>query len=251
MNEDPPPVREEFRSQLLLSDAAIAALGVRPADAELFRRMRYQNAFGVSTWYEALREHTFASEFVPMSPAASRALLDAHRGKPHDAELLAALAAVVEAAMRRLPDGGAAGAFVKLNTRSAKDVPLYDFGSAELRQRLDARLAEAARRGSGKSERELQNLEVAAFVAASQASVDSACTCLTLVRCSSGGAARGDGGGGGGAAAAIVAGGGRPGEAAAVCGGAAGGAGGGAGLARRGGGGSGGRVPGLCGRQSA
>jgi hypothetical protein len=167
-HDDAPAAREEFRSALLLSDEAIAALGVKPGDAEQFRRMRYQNSFGISSWYEALREHTFASQFVSVSSATARALLDAHRDKPHDAALLSALAQQIEAAMRALPDGGRAGAFVKLNTRSPKDVPLYDFDNAELRRLLDERLQEAAARGSGRSEREQQNLQVAAFVTASQ-----------------------------------------------------------------------------------
>ncbi len=133
---------------------------------ELYRRMHYQNSFSVTSWYgEAMEPHTFRSSFVRVAPATARALLDASRDKPHDEAALGQLARDVTAAMGRL---SGSGFFVKLNTRSAKDVPLYDFDNTALQAKVDEWLDKAAERAAGKSELERQNLEVAAFVAASQ-----------------------------------------------------------------------------------
>lgn len=158
---EPAPAREEFVSKLLLSDEAVLALGVRPSDVEQYRRLHYQNAFGIDAWYDRLSERTFRTVFVPISLDTARAILDTHRGRPADAAVLGPLEAALETAISGFPGG----AFVKLATRSPKDVPIYDFGNAELRRRLDERLATVPEQ---LPELERQNLEVAAFVAASQ-----------------------------------------------------------------------------------
>jgi hypothetical protein len=156
--------QEDFQSALLLTNEEILALGVKPSDVELFRRMRYQASFGISSWYDSLKDHTFQSSFVVVSPACARAMLDVHHKSESSNvrnELLVALEAQLDTAIKEV--GGKA--FVKLNTRSPKDVPIYDFENAKLKQLLDENLALVP---SNLSELERENLEVAAFVSASQ-----------------------------------------------------------------------------------
>lgn len=49
-----------FVSPLLLKDDEILALGVKECDVEIFRRMKYQASFGVSTFYSKLKDKTFS-----------------------------------------------------------------------------------------------------------------------------------------------------------------------------------------------
>lgn len=74
-----------FESSLLLSDEEIARLGVKPSDFELYRRKHYQASFGVchdhlwtnkqvSTWYKELKQHTFKTKFMSLTPAEGHIL---------------------------------------------------------------------------------------------------------------------------------------------------------------------------------
>lgn len=167
---------EEYSSHLLLTGDQILALGVRASDVELFRRMRYQDAFSLSSWYASLAQHTFRTEFVPIDAVEARTICDAYLSKAPlpSPSPLASLAARLDAAMARLACEH--GVFVKLNTRSPKDVPVYDFANQSLRALLDARLDDvnaqfaqgSARTANAEmAELERQNAETAAFVVAS------------------------------------------------------------------------------------
>jgi hypothetical protein len=89
-------------------------------------------ACDIEAWYASLREHTFATECVPLSPAEARALVALYRAKKQhgdnargydgvDAEqqeLLSGLQQRIHDAMQAL---GGGGVFVKMSSRSPKD----------------------------------------------------------------------------------------------------------------------------------
>lgn len=156
---------DTYDSPFLLSDAAILARGVKASHVELYRRAAYQRAFSVSTFYHLLRDATFRTAFVPLNFAEARALCNAHLRK-EATETDSALVAQLEARLaQELACFAAKSVFVKLDTRSPKDVPIYDFENAKLKALLDARLDAIDRHGL--SELQQQNLETAAFVVAS------------------------------------------------------------------------------------
>eukprot|EP01094_Clydonella_sp_ATCC50884_P018085 TRINITY_DN3287_c0_g1_i1.p1 TRINITY_DN3287_c0_g1~~TRINITY_DN3287_c0_g1_i1.p1 ORF type:complete len:702 (-),score=295.00 TRINITY_DN3287_c0_g1_i1:1173-3278(-) len=136
------PGVSEFKSELLLSDEEILALGVKESNVEMYRRMRYKKAFGVDTWYAGMEEHTFATTFVELSFDAAAALMQKHRNRgeaagPEDEAALKALAQEIDAAIASF---ASKKAFIKLNTRSPKDVPVYAFKDPEVIGAVDSAL---------------------------------------------------------------------------------------------------------------
>jgi hypothetical protein len=125
-----------FTSNLLLSDEEIRALGVPEHDVELFRRQRYQAAFGIESWYDQLKEYTFYTRPLPISFDEAKALVDYHNLKylrkvgelaPNQQLLLIEFEKKIDQILEEDKEHFADGAFIKLNTRSPKDVPVYDF----------------------------------------------------------------------------------------------------------------------------
>ena len=53
-------------------------MGIAPEDAELFRRKQYQASFGITTWYDGLKEHTFRTEHLPISFDEGKAIVTLH-----------------------------------------------------------------------------------------------------------------------------------------------------------------------------
>ncbi len=116
-------------------------------DAEAYRRHVYQQAFGLNTMMQALQGHTFGTFFVYLSLPEARAIqqhftpyfrdtsseeaLAKVQADPH----LSNLALRIEHAMKALP---CTSAFMKLNTRSPKDVFFLDKSPAHKRSVLEA-----------------------------------------------------------------------------------------------------------------
>lgn len=157
---------KSFESKLLMSDDEILALGVRPSDVEQFRRMRYQDSFGISSWYDALKEKTFPSSFLPLSYQQGRAIYDVHLLKAQPTEDQKKEFSLLE---KLLDDAiGGRQVFIKLNTRSPKDVPVYDFDNPRVQRAVDESLLEVVKKSPAMEPLVLQNLQVAAFVKATQ-----------------------------------------------------------------------------------
>lgn len=154
---------EAFESKLLLSDEEILQLGVRKSDVEQFRRMRYQDSFSISSWFDQLRNFTFPSSFLALSYDEGRAIYDAHlkKARQNYDDILAPLQRRLDAAI------GGRNVFLKLNTRSPKDVPVYDFDNPSVQKAVDLAL-DAVQVTPQMTALEVQNLQVAAFVAATQ-----------------------------------------------------------------------------------
>jgi hypothetical protein len=161
----PPPqsaaASDAFASPLLLSDEEIAALGVKSGEAELYRRMVYQDSFSLSSWYDQLATHTFESIFISLTNEEVVLLLQLHHSKEPPQKQLQLLEQKMDKAIAAL--GGKV--FVKLNTRSPKDVPIYDFENVQLQNLIRRNLLQIdIKKIDGL---DLQNREVSAFVAAS------------------------------------------------------------------------------------
>lgn len=45
----------------------------------MFRRKQYQASFGITTWYDALKEHTFRTVHVPISIDEGNAIVTLHQ----------------------------------------------------------------------------------------------------------------------------------------------------------------------------
>jgi hypothetical protein len=79
---------------------------------------------GVDVWYEALKDKTFRTEFMPLTIAEAQAFVHSHEKKPLSEEeqsILQAFEAKIDAELSANFNGEA---FVKLSTRSPKDSEL-------------------------------------------------------------------------------------------------------------------------------
>lgn len=112
-----------FTSKFLLSDEEIRALGLPEHQIEEYRRLHFRKAFAVPTWVDALGPATFRTVSLPLAHAEARAVYNAHfkRADAADAAAMDSLRAKIAAALETHFAG--CGAFVKLSTRSPKDVP--------------------------------------------------------------------------------------------------------------------------------
>jgi len=120
----------EFTSRFLLSKEEILALGVSPHAAEDYRRMHYRCAYAVSTWAPALGDRSFRTEELPLSFAEGNALLAKHYNRATEEDL-----ATLDGLKQRIGECLASkfpnGAFLKLDTRSPKDVPFDEMEPLE------------------------------------------------------------------------------------------------------------------------
>eukprot|EP01117_Protostelium_nocturnum_P008561 TRINITY_DN3076_c0_g1_i1.p1 TRINITY_DN3076_c0_g1~~TRINITY_DN3076_c0_g1_i1.p1 ORF type:complete len:391 (-),score=115.60 TRINITY_DN3076_c0_g1_i1:602-1774(-) len=137
---------ESYSSHLLLSDDEIRALGIRECDLEVYRRRRYTSAFAIDTWYNHLKHLSFKTSSLVLSYQQAQDILHFHSLKRLSTSLVAThnytkdtnicnlvfsdsllqLERDLDELIKREYSNGC---FVKLNTRSPKDVPLYDYGS--------------------------------------------------------------------------------------------------------------------------
>eukprot|EP00026_Physarum_polycephalum_P007911 Phypoly_transcript_07982.p1 GENE.Phypoly_transcript_07982~~Phypoly_transcript_07982.p1 ORF type:complete len:366 (-),score=53.61 Phypoly_transcript_07982:285-1382(-) len=146
-----------FASPLLMSDEAILQLGVKPHDVEVFRRRQYQFSFGIHTWYAALAPHTFYTSMFDLSYHEAKAITACHHHRPTEGNHLLDIKTKLDYRLKNFPNG----AFIKLDTRSPKDVPVYAFQNETVRKLLDSEL-EALNR----AQLEDDDVTTAAFVRA-------------------------------------------------------------------------------------
>jgi len=125
-----------FESPHLLTDEAILKLGIKPHDVEVFRRRHYQNSFGIHTWYHVLAPHTFFTSTFDLSFHEARAITACHHHRPTEGNYLMDIKQKLDEKLKQFPNG----AFVKLDTRSPKDVPVYAFQNEIVRKLVDCEL---------------------------------------------------------------------------------------------------------------
>jgi len=129
--------KEPFSSHFLLSDQEILALGVNPSSVELYRRKHYQAKFGIDTWYHnGLQEHTFKTYTIPLFFDEAKAIVDKCLGKVLTTEQLDLLQKVKIRLDSVIEEHFPNGFFIKLNTRSPKDVPYYSFHNTSVQQKI-------------------------------------------------------------------------------------------------------------------
>src|SRR5688572_14012731 len=121
----------KFTSEFLLTDEEIIGMGIKKSDVEMYRRKHYQDSFGIDSWYENLKEHTFPTISVPMTFSEGEALIKMYHKstgsslfsavtiEKTDLDAIASLEKKMDDVLKNMQHG----AFVKLNTRSPKDVP--------------------------------------------------------------------------------------------------------------------------------
>eukprot|EP00727_Mastigamoeba_balamuthi_P009771 m51a1_g5416 hypothetical protein (353) ;mRNA; f:124055-125431 len=158
--ETPPPTTS-FESRFLLTDQQVRDLGVPEHHAENYRRHYYRKSFALPTWAPALAAHTFRTASVPLTFAEGSAIYAAHHKRSDEGrDAMAGLLRKLDEALGQFaPDG----AFIKLDTRSPKDVPvdMNPGDDAELMALVDEEL------GAIPADGWCLNAEVEAFVKAS------------------------------------------------------------------------------------
>ena len=168
-----------FTSKLMPTKEEMDGLGIPSSEQASYAHIAYQAAFGLDTWMNIpeLTPHTFATKIVPLTPHQGRALqtlylADYSRSKPslrmpreEAEEVVGGIAEALDAVL-----GGEEfqlGAFVKLATRSPKDVVVYhpEVGSTmeHVERVVEALYARKAEEGG----KVTLNDEIAAFVAGS------------------------------------------------------------------------------------
>jgi hypothetical protein len=124
---------------------------------ELYRRKHYQAAFCINTWYDALKEHTFRSRFLDFSVDEARALIAKNR-TPEEIDIISKLQGRIDDEIKK--NFVSKGCFVKLDTRSPKDVPIYDFSNQRLIDLIQQQMAKSPK------EQQSLNYRTVAFVKA-------------------------------------------------------------------------------------
>jgi len=101
-------------------------------DVEMYRRKHYQSQFGIDTWIDRLGEFTFKTKSIPLSFQEAEEIISKHSEKIyHSGELLSDLESRIDDILKKdFPNGS----FIKLNTRSPKDVPVYDFENSKIQK---------------------------------------------------------------------------------------------------------------------
>lgn len=143
--------RAVFQNPNWLSYDEILAMGVPDLYKEPYRRYAYQQAFGLNTCFDAIGPHTFATEFLPLTanevetivlnfcPVFKKCTDEDARRKVRDDPMLTALAKRVDEKIAKLGNGAV---FIKLNTRSPKDVIFDDFNEAHVRRVFESMRAD-------------------------------------------------------------------------------------------------------------
>eukprot|EP01111_Echinosteliopsis_oligospora_P012071 TRINITY_DN4101_c0_g3_i1.p1 TRINITY_DN4101_c0_g3~~TRINITY_DN4101_c0_g3_i1.p1 ORF type:complete len:380 (-),score=102.02 TRINITY_DN4101_c0_g3_i1:62-1201(-) len=126
-----------FDSHLLLKDEEMEKMGVANHNYEVYRRKHYQQCFGIETWYKDMKQHTFQTEHIELSYVEAEAIISRHHRRPmsglHSSSLLI-LEHRLEEVIKNKFKGGC---FVKLDTRSPKDVPVYAFENVGVKKLIE------------------------------------------------------------------------------------------------------------------
>ncbi|KAG2378917.1 hypothetical protein C9374_008065 [Naegleria lovaniensis] len=128
-----------FSSPFLLSNDEIRKLRIEDHRLEWYRRRHYQNCFALDTWYQQLEKYTFRTVSVELKFEEAKALISLiklnqssnervasdfkHRLTDSELKLLKNIEERIDDCMKQHEEMFKNGAFVKLNTRSPKDVP--------------------------------------------------------------------------------------------------------------------------------
>ena len=168
---DPTPLPQteasSFMSRFWPTTEEALDAGVQASEVETYKRYAYQQAFGLQSWYEALRDHTYETWFVELDAAETSALhraASAGRIEGERQALASAQARVDEALALAGPS-----AFVKLNTRSPKDVVMGADGDPAVVDVVLGRVRERLRGAQPSQQHEeldATSLLMSAFVAA-------------------------------------------------------------------------------------
>lgn len=156
-------IPKNFESPFLLLDEEILKLGIRSCDVESYRRKHYQLQFGINTWYSRLQQHTFRTSEIKLSFQEGETIVKLHLGQ-HDLKSLPAeeikiledLKNKIDEELQNYP----MGAFIKLNTRSPKDTPVYNFEDEQIKKLIVEEIEKIP------AEKRDDNLEVISFVKA-------------------------------------------------------------------------------------
>jgi len=131
----------EYTNPNLLTDEEIRELGVREDNIELYRRRHYSESFGIGSWYAQLSFCTFRTESVDLSFDDASAIVEVHyKSELKSAQLQKSYDELIERIDAKLKESFPGGAFVKLDTRSPKDVPVYDFENKVIQKLLNDEL---------------------------------------------------------------------------------------------------------------
>jgi hypothetical protein len=110
----------DARFDAILTEEQLNERGIPPDRHAAYQEQHFLQSFGVRSWYDILTPaHTFRTVLCPLSFREAAALTASERS-PADSETLSALQERVDAVLR---ESFPRGAFVKLETRSPKDVP--------------------------------------------------------------------------------------------------------------------------------
>eukprot|EP01095_Lingulamoeba_sp_RSL-Kostka_P007883 TRINITY_DN2564_c0_g1_i1.p2 TRINITY_DN2564_c0_g1~~TRINITY_DN2564_c0_g1_i1.p2 ORF type:complete len:426 (-),score=115.59 TRINITY_DN2564_c0_g1_i1:1045-2322(-) len=138
-----------FKNPHWLEDEECDKRGIDKNLRELYKRYIYQQAFSVQKWYEELKEYTFPTKFVELDEEEIWALLkgnshwinrtvtkkDEESEKKYTVEVLKKAKGILDNLGKRIDqemeEWKDSGIFVKLNTRSPKDVCIYDIDNEE------------------------------------------------------------------------------------------------------------------------
>jgi hypothetical protein len=126
-----PEQEDDYTSPYILTTEQILQLGIPEHRVEIYRRKHYQDCFGVSSWYNVgnLATFTFKTIEADISYDEAQMIVDAYRLdlgtlKGPTVENFDALVQGLEQRLNALIEQHFPnGAFIKLNTRSPKDVP--------------------------------------------------------------------------------------------------------------------------------
>lgn len=111
-----------FASPHWLTDEQLAQLNIDPLVTSEFRSYHYQQSFGIEVWYDQLKEHTFQTSFLPLSLDEVKAIVEAHNTKNLNFSQNDVLQNLSNKIQAEIEKRGNRGVFIKLNTRSPKDV---------------------------------------------------------------------------------------------------------------------------------
>jgi hypothetical protein len=121
-----------FTSRFLVSREEAAAAGIRDDMIMMYQKTKYRKAYGVPTWYPALRAHTFRTVIAPFLWEEANVIVQLSRHEQlseAECETLSGLSSKLTSLLADFPNG----AFFKLDLRSPKDVPAQRLTPANAR----------------------------------------------------------------------------------------------------------------------
>jgi len=105
-----------YHSDFLLSDEDILKLGIQKHDVESYRRKHYQDSFGLDTWYDKLTKYTFPTKTIPLEYEEALLILNYNKESLENSKEAKAFEKKLDDVLQN------EYSFIKLNTRSPKDV---------------------------------------------------------------------------------------------------------------------------------